>query len=248
MTAPLVIAHWQVGETLRHAGAPLQQGERAAIYLTNALTGWDSAEQKGQIPGFDVLLAERTAANAVKQDRPILVVIGNPPYNAYAGTSQAGENDAEGNSLVAPYKEGLREKWRIKKYNLDDLFVRFFRIAERRIAERTGRGIVCYITNFSWLFLPSYVAMRERFLREFDAIWVDSLNGDSRETGKLTPDGTPDPSVFSTSSNREGIRVGTAITTLVRQEPTSSRPADVFYREFWGADKKRNLLASLEKE
>jgi hypothetical protein len=178
MTAPLVIAHWQVGETLRRQGAPLHQGERAAIFLTNALTGWDSAEAKGQLTGFDVLLAERTAANAVKQDQPILVVIGNPPYNAYAGTSQAGENDAEGISLVAPYKAGLREKWGIKKYNLDDLFVRFFRIAERRIAERSGKGIVCYISNYSWLFLPSFATMRERFLREFDSIHIDNLNGD----------------------------------------------------------------------
>ncbi|MCX7383612.1 MAG: N-6 DNA methylase [Alphaproteobacteria bacterium] len=246
MTAPLVIAHWQVGETLRRAGAPLHQGERAAIFLTNALTGWDSAEQKNQLTGFDVLLAERTAANAVKQEKPILVVLGNPPYNAYAGTSQAGENDADGQSLVAPYKAGLREKWGIKKYNLDDLFVRFFRIAERRIAERTGRGVVCYISNFAWLFLPSFVTMRERFLCEFDHIRIDNLNGDSRETGKIAPDGTPDPSVFSTPFNREGIRVGTAIGTLIRAADHDDGPAEVRYREFWGTEKRTALLRSLD--
>ena len=56
--------------------------------------------------------------------------------------------------------------------------------------------------------------MRQRFLQEFDTLWFDCLNGDSRETGKLTPEGKPDPSVFSTEYNREGIRVGTAIGTL----------------------------------
>ena len=53
------------------------------------------------------------------------------------------------------------------------------------------------------------------------------MNGDSRETGKLTPDGKPDPSVFSTDYNREGIRVGTAICVVVRKEKRekeASRP------------------------
>ncbi len=54
----------------------------------------------------------------------------------------------------------------MKKYNLDDLFVRFFRIAERRIAERTGKGVVCYISNFSWLFLPSFTVMRQSLFPE----------------------------------------------------------------------------------
>ncbi len=40
MPAPYVIAHWQVGHALRRAGAPLAAGQRAAVYLTNALTGW----------------------------------------------------------------------------------------------------------------------------------------------------------------------------------------------------------------
>src|ERR1019366_10512026 len=101
--------------------------------------------------------------------------------------------------------------WGIKKFNLDELYVRFFRLAERRIAEKTGKGIVSFISNFSYLADPSFVVMRQRFLQEFDSIWIDCLNGDSRETGKLKPEGKPDPSAFSTASNREGIRVGTAI-------------------------------------
>ena len=40
MPAPYVIAHWQVGHALRAAGAPLRSEQRAAVYLTNALTGW----------------------------------------------------------------------------------------------------------------------------------------------------------------------------------------------------------------
>ena len=44
MPAPFVIAHWQVGLLLSKAGAPLTaDAERAAVYLTNALTGWATA-------------------------------------------------------------------------------------------------------------------------------------------------------------------------------------------------------------
>lgn len=241
MTAPFVIAHWQVGELLKDI--PLEDGERAAIYLTNALTGWAESEAGPAIPGYEALVEERSAATAIKRERPILVVLGNPPYNAYAGLSP----DDEG-GLVEPYKEGLQSRWGVKKFNLDELYVRFFRIAERRIIEGTGRGIVSYISNWSWLFLPSFVVMRERILGSFDAAWLDCLNGDSRETGKQTPDGRPDPSAFSTERNREGIRVGTAIATLVRQEGDHGRNARVGFRSFWGVSKREDLIASLNDD
>ena len=241
MTAPFVIAHWQVGEALRDA--KFAAGERAAIYLTNALTGWTESEAAPAIPGYEALVEERGAAATVKRERPILVVLGNPPYNAYAGLSPSDEG-----GLVEPYKAGLQSVWGVKKFNLDDLYVRFFRIAERRIAEGTGRGIVSYISNWSWLFLPSFVVMRQRLLASFDAVRVDCLNGDSRETGKQTPDGKPDPSAFSTERNREGIRVGTAIATLVRREGSHPRAAEARFRSFWGTGKRAELLASLEAQ
>jgi hypothetical protein len=70
------------------------------------------------------------------------------------------------------------------------------------------------------------------------------MNGDSRETGKLTPDGKPDPSVFSTKYNKEGIRLGTAIGLMVRREKRSKQP-DIYFRHFWGANKREDLLESL---
>ena len=78
MTAPFVIAHWQVGELLKDT--PLQDGERAAIYLTNALTGWAESEAGPAIPGYEALVEERSAATAIERERPILVVLGNPPF------------------------------------------------------------------------------------------------------------------------------------------------------------------------
>ncbi len=64
--------------------------------------------------------------------------------------------------------------------------------------------------------------MRERYLEVFDKIWIDCLNGDKYKTGKLTPWGEPDPSIFSMESNREGIQVGTAISLFVRKSKVMS--------------------------
>ena len=243
LPAPFVISHLQLGLLLQRHGAPLTtkggKRERVAVYLTNSLTGWeppDPTKAKLPYPEFE---EEKEEADHVKRDRKILVVLGNPPYNGFAGTSPEEEQ-----GLVEPYKEGLSARWGIKKYNLDDLYIRFFRLAERRIAENTGRGVISFISNFSYLGDPSFVVMRRRFLSEFNEFWLDCLNGDSRETGKLTPDGTPDPSIFSTETNREGIRVGTAICLMVRTGTAAGSPT-VRYRDLWGTSKRSELLESL---
>ena len=248
LPAPFVVSHLQLGLLLQNLGAPLAEGkpERAGVYLTNALTGWEPLDPEKEkvfqamLTGFPELLEERDSAREVKREKPILVILGNPPYNAFAGTSPAEEQ-----GLVEPYKEGLVKKWGIKKFNLDDLYVRFFRLAERRIAEQTGRGVVSYISNFSYLKKPSFVVMRRRFVSEFDRLWFDNMNGDSRETGKRTPEGKPDPSVFSTEYNKAGIKVGTTVSVLVRKNERDTDPV-VRYREFWGVTKRADLLESLK--
>ncbi|MDB9431774.1 type ISP restriction/modification enzyme [Microcystis aeruginosa] len=249
LTAPFVVAHLQLGLFLQSLGVPLiEDSERVGIYLTNALTGWQppDEESKQKIQqlqlSFPELNKEREAADEVKRGKPILVILGNPPYNAFAGTSPAEEA-----GLVEVYKQGLISDWGIKKFNLDELYVRFFRLAERCISENTGKGVVCYISNFSYLGDPSFVMMRQRFLQEFDRLWFDCLNGDSRETGKLTPEGNPDPSVFSTQYNKEGIRVGTTIGLMVRKE-VRNKNVDVYFRHFWGVAKREQLLDSLKNQ
>lgn len=241
LPAPFVIAHMQVGLALDRLGAPLdaKAGERAHVYLTNALTGWVEGDEHPRLP-FPEFEAERDAAEAVKRSEPILVVLGNPPYNGFAGVSGREEG-----GLVDAYKAGLADNWDITKNKLDDLYIRFWRVAERRVAEQTGRGVVCFISNWSWLGDPSAVVMRERLVREFDCAYIDALNGDSRETGKKTPDGEPDPSVFSTPLNPAGIQVGTSISLLVR---CTEHDNDAFigaYRDFWGVGKRADLMAAL---
>ena len=243
MPAPFVVAHLQLGLLLESLGAPLDEkrAERPGVFLTNSLTGWEPPKEKAKqnLLSFPELAAERDAAEKVKREKPILVILGNPPYNAFDGVSP----EEEGN-LIADYKKGLVADWKIKKFNLDDLYIRFFRLAEKRIAEHGGRGVVSFISNFSFLGDPSYVVMRQSLAGHFDRLWFDCMNGDSRETGKLTPDGKPDPSVFSTEWNREGIRVGTAVATLVKKSPTPA--PQVLFRQFWGTNKREELFASLD--
>lgn len=241
MSAPFVIAHWQVGNLLAGLKAPLDpsKNERPAVYLTNALTGWEPPTgAKATLPMFPELEAERDQAENVKRNVPILVILGNPPYNAFAGTSPDEEN-----GLVEPYKEGLKKDWNIGKFNLDELYVRFLRIAERKIAE-TGKGVVCYVSSYSYVGDQSFVVARKRLLSEFDSIWIDSLNGDSRETGKRTPTGDPDPSAFSTPFNKAGIRLGTAVGLFVRTSGTGAA-SSVRFRDFWGTSKREDLVNSL---
>ena len=192
MPAPFVVSHLQVGLTMQALDAPLSddETERAGVYLTNALTGWEPSVQK-PLP-FPELEEERDRADRVKQDTPVLVILGNPPYNGYAGMAVDEERE-----LSAAYRTTRRVR-RPEGQGLNDLYVRFFRMAERRIAEKTGRGVVCFISNYSWLDGLSFTGMRERYLEAFDAIRIDNLNGDKYKTGKTTPDGAPDPSIFST--------------------------------------------------
>jgi hypothetical protein len=246
LPAPFVVSHLQLGLLLQNLGAPLSEAtsERVGVYLTNALTGWEppSEEVKARLEqlafSFAELKEEHDAAERVKREVPILVILGNPPYNGFAGVAVGEERDlsnAYRTTIKAPAPQGQ---------GLNELYVRFYRMAERRIVEMKGEGVVSFISNYSWLDSLSCPGLRERYLEEFGRIWIDSLNGDKYRTGKVTPDGKPDPSVFSTEFNREGIQVGTAISLLVRK-PDHKPSGVVQYREWWGKDKRSKLLDSL---
>ena len=184
MPAPFVIAHLQVGLTLQELDAPLTDdgNERAGVFLTNALTGWEPHVNK-PLP-FPELEEERDRAERVKQDQPILVILGNPPYNGFAGLAVEEER-----ALSNAYRT-TRQVRKPEGQGLNDLYVRFFRMAERRIAEKTGQGVICFISNYSWLDGLSFTGMRERYLEVFDAVRIDCLNGDVRKGGKTPRRGT----------------------------------------------------------
>jgi hypothetical protein len=261
LTAPFVIAHLQLHLLLAELGAEPELEQRPAVFLTNALTGWQPGAQLDL--NFPELQAERDASQAVKTDARIIVVIGNPPYNRFAGAPIEEEL-----ALIDPYK-GIRRRadgkqigrselftrWHIRKHLLDDLYIRFFRLAEERIGQVAEHGVVSFISNSSYLAGRSHPIMRESLSRSFQEIWIDNLNGDKYKTGKVIPQGLPgkgttDQSIFTTEQDPRGIQVGTAITTLLKRRNAAVGIATAHYRDFWGrAEAKRSALtASLKMD
>ena len=242
MPAPFVVAHLQVGLTMQDLDAPLADdgNERAGVFLTNALTGWEPHTTK-PLP-FPELEEERDRAERVKQNTPILVILGNPPYNGYAGMAVDEER-----VLSDAYRVTKRVR-RPEGQGLNDLYVRFFRMAERRIAEKTGQGVVCFISNYSWLDGLSFTGMRERYLKAFDAIRIDNLHGD-RIISEYAPDGRTSETVFALQGQSPGIKLGTSIALFSKSGTTASAKSKrILYRDFHQAkatERRQALLDSL---
>lgn len=251
LTAPFVIAQLQLYLILAELDAAPEGDQRPAIFLTNALTGW-----KGPEPvklHFPELQSEYEAARRVKRDAKIIVVLGNPPYNRFAGAPVREEE-----ALADHYKGIVRNEsgkqigqsrlyteWRIRKHLLDDLYVRFVRLGEQRIGEASEYGVVSFISNSSFLTGRSHPIMRESLLSSFHAAWVDNLHG-NRLASERTPWGESCETIFS-GIDSAGIKVGTAITTWLKRKAQATPPEDarVHYRDFWGrAESKRSALVS----
>ncbi|MCZ8290567.1 type ISP restriction/modification enzyme, partial [Microcystis sp. LE19-59.1C] len=251
LTAPFVVAHLQLGLFLQSLGVPLiEDSERVGIYLTNALTGWQppDEESKQKIQqlqlSFPELNKEREAADEVKRGKPILVILGNPPYNAFAGTSPAEEA-----GLVELYKQGLISDWGIKKFNLDELYVRFFRLAERCISENTGKGVVCYISNYSWVSEPSFVILRQNLLKNFNKFWIENMHG-NRKISEYAPDGRTSETIFSIPGFSAGIQQGVVISLWLKN--SSQQGTKVLFRDDIDAakavERRSQLLESLKNQ
>ena len=245
MPAPFVVAHLQVGLTMQDLDAPLADDgtERAGVFLTNALTGWEP-RANNPLP-FPELEEERDRAERVKQDTPILVILGNPPYNGFAGMAVDEEQE-----FLDAYRMTKRVHMPDSRA-LHDLYVRFFRMAERRIVEKTGQGVVCFISNYSWLDGRSFAGMRERYHEAFDAVRIDNLHGD-RIISEYAPDGRTSETVFALRGQSPGIKVGTSIALLSRAGTAVDRSMGgrILYRDFSQAradERRRALLDSLDE-
>ena len=251
MPAPFVVAHLQMGLYLQNLHVPLENdsNERAAIYLTNSLTGWEPPkEPKQKLLQFPELEDERDAAEEIKREKPILVILGNPPYNAFAGVSPQEEE-----GLVEPYKHNLNKPeseggWGIKKFNLDDLYIRFFRLAERRIAETSGRGVVSFISPYSWASEASFVVLRKHLHESFDKIWIENLHG-NRKISEYAPDGRTSETVFAISGFSVGIQIGVTTSLWVKSGKKNVK-AKVHFRDDINAaranERREQLLKSLD--
>jgi predicted helicase len=221
MMAPYTIAHLKIAMTLHESGIA-DFGHRLGIYLTNSLDKGIKAEDTLFGFGFGQSITEESnAAAKIKNDTPIMVVIGNPPYSV--SSSNKGEWIQE---LIKVYKKDLGER----KINLDDDYIKFLRFSEYLI-EKNESGIVAMITNNSFIDGITHRQMRKHLLETFDDIYILDLHGSSKKKEK-TPDGGKDENVFD-------IQQGVAISIFIRKEGKKKGMGTVHHAELWGKCKNK---------
>ncbi len=163
------------------------------------------------------LFVERNTERIVREKMaPIMVVIGNPPYNV----GQKSENDNNKNRKYDIIDERIRETYvkDSKATNtrvVSDAYVKFFRWATDRLGERDG--IVCLVTNNGFLDGVAFDGFRKRLAEEFTSIYVVDLGGNARKQG---------------GGNVFGIMVGVSIIILVRaRKGEKAHQTKIFYHK-----------------
>jgi predicted helicase len=237
LMAPYTIAHLKLALELQQLGAP--PNERLRIYLTNAL---EPAVKTSELLLGEFITREAEAAAEVKREKPILVVLGNPPYSGHSanrsyvevqetvnGRTRKREQPTWIGKRIEDYKQvdGQPLKEKNLKWLQDD-YVKFIRFAEWRI-EQTGQGVVAFITNHAYLDNPTFRGMRAHLLRTFQRLYVVNLHGNARRKERA-PDGSPDENLFD-------IQQGVAILIAIRNPnnfPNPDESAPVWYCDVWG--------------
>jgi len=219
MIAPYSIAHMKIGLKLYETGYRFGSNERARVYLTNTLE--EPADFSDRFE-FDVptLAHEAGAANSVKRRLPVVVIIGNPPYSGHSANNHI-EWIVD---KVHDYKRGLPDlqkpgqaKW------LQDDYVKFIRYGEWQI-DRTGTGILGYISNHSFLDNPTFRGMRRFLLNSFSSLRFVNLHGSTLRK-EMGPGSSKDENVFD-------IQQGVAISLLSK---VAGQAVCVMYGDVYGA-------------
>lgn len=231
LMAPYAVCHMKLGLQLADTGYDFRANERLRVYLTNSL---EEAHELTGLPLFAEHLArEALEAGEAKQDHPVMVVLGNPPYSGHSankgkwiinlmrGTDLITGEKTENYFAVDGQPLGERNpKW------LNDDYVKFIRFSQWRI-EKTGYGILAFITNHGYLDNPTFRGMRQSLMRTFDDIYILDLHGNTKKKEK-TPDGAADQNVFD-------IQQGVAIGIFVKRKRSKrGRPAIVRHADLWG--------------
>ncbi len=218
LMAPYTVGHFKVSMVLEEMGYRFKEGERFKFYLTNTL----EMKEPRQISFLIDLTKEGREAKKIKEEIPILVVLGNPPY------SVSSENKSDFiEDLMDTYKEDVRKERNIQP--LSDDYIKFIRFGQWKI-EQAGKGILGFITNNSYLSGVIHRGMRSKLLETFNEIYLLNLHGSSR-ISELTPEGGKDENVFD-------IQQGVTIALYVKLE-RPEKEKKVYYADLWGLRSKK---------
>lgn len=227
MMAPYTIAHLKLGIAFRQTGF-WDFHRRLGIYLTNSLEQ-SSLQQEIFAFGLAESIAEESKeASIIKNNTPIMVVVGNPPYSV--SSSNKGEWILK---LIKDYKKNLKER---NIQPLSDDYIKFIRFSEHFI-EKNKSGIVAMITNNSFIDGITHRQMRKHLLETFDDIYILDLHGNAKKK-EISLTGGKDENVFN-------IQQGVSINIFVRKKRDKKELARVFHSEVYG---KRNVKFKLLNE
>jgi len=231
LITPYIIAHLKLGMILKKWFYDLKDHDRIQVYLTNTL---NPTEIHGLLPFLRELTEESRVANEIKINKPILIILGNPPY------SVSSSNNSEWIlEKMEDYKEGLKER---NIQPLNDDYIKFIRFAHWKI-EQNKKGIVGFITNNSYLDGIIHRQMRKVLLYSFERIYILNLHGSSRRKETLPAGISKDENVFD-------IQQGVAIVLFVKNENYQTKR--VFYTDLFGSRKDKykwldkNLIDKIE--
>jgi hypothetical protein len=265
LMAPYAVAHLKLGMQLEQTGYRFGTDQRLGIYLTNTL---EEAAKKSEQLFAGWVAEEANAAASIKRDEPILVVLGNPPYSGHsANRSEIRLDQPENVEVTRVVKRkgklvtfrSLKKVWikktfigkLIEEYKfvdgrlleeknpkwLQDDYVKFIRFAQWRI-DKTGEGVVGFITNHGYIDNPTFRGMRQSLMQSFNEIHVYDMHGNKKKKEKA-PDGSEDKNIFE-------IQQGVAILLCVKNKGIE-KPAIVYHADLWGTyETKQNCLFEMD--
>lgn len=215
MMTPYVMCHLKLDLLLQDTGyKTTSQTNRFNVYLTNAL----EKDETTKYPLFDWLSEEARYAGIIKSDKPIMVVIGNPPYSV----SSCNKSDYI-DEIMEVYKQDLNER---NIQPLSDDYIKFIRMGETYI-EKNKEGVLAYISNNSFIDGVIHRQMRKHLMETFDKIYILDLHGNAKkkETAK---DGSKDENVFDI---QQGVSINIFIKTGMKKP---NELAKVYHTELLG--------------
>ena len=224
LIVPYVLAHFRIHEYLKDLNYDYKKNDRLQLYLTNTLDN----SAGGQVKMFPQMQAESDNAYRIKNEEPILVIMGNPPYN---NKSEEINRNKWIENLLKDYKENLNEK----KINLDDDYIKFIRFAHWKM-ENAEKGIIGIIVNNSFISGVTHREMRRKLMQTFDEIYILDLHGNVNK-GEKCPDGSMDFNIFNIKN------VGVCIALFVKTGLKNNKNKGIYFNEVFGTqDYKKNYL------
>ncbi len=177
------------------------------------------------------------AANE-EDDKTVNIIIGNPPYSV--GQKSANDNNQNTryeNLYGAITDTYAKHSTATNKNSLYDSYILAFRWASDRLRNQ-DRGVICFVTNGSFIDSNSADGMRKCLADEFSYIYVFNLRGNANTSGDLRRN--EGDGIFG-----EGSRTPAAVTMLVKDERMKGRPCEIYYYDVADGMKRKEKLDEL---